>query len=388
MTLPASTIRRLTRLPQPPGVWEGAWHTMVDPEDEKNQRTYLIWLDSSLPSVRAMEMIDTPVTPELMTRLLIQAMENPQGMAEGSLPEKIKVNDRELQFFLRGALKDLAIDVTYADELPFSNELFHHLESWRGKSPEPIPELCQPAIDDVVDRLWKAAPWENILDSYIFRIASTSLDACFFATVLGFAGEEFGILFYRDLESLIDFQRNVFESEGLADAEAAFLRQNCIFVTFDLQGEDDDDDLLFLPMISHQPQENVTVTSSFGSIHPLEGLRPYLDDEEAEMLYMATDAFLKFWQKNKSKINESSFPPLETPAKVSHPLTRKKNDWVVSTMPEMTDRLQAIGFSHNDSLLGELPNDRFPVPISPPLSILTLCQRMPLSTWEAVQWIG
>ncbi|MDG2989444.1 hypothetical protein L3556_00640 [Candidatus Synechococcus calcipolaris G9] len=297
-----------------------------------------------------MEVIKTPVTPEVMTRLLMQAIEKPQGGQEGSLPQEIITSDREFQFFLRGALKDLDIDITYADQLPFSSELFNYLDHASTSTPDEIPEPLQGVMDDVVDRLWTAAPWQNLLDSQIFRIACKALDSCFFATFLGFLGEEYGVLLYRNLDSLISFRQNVFEinletsieSDNFNESETAFLRQDCIFLTFNLTDEGDRYPSLLPSPMDSPPSSSTVVVPSFGSIHPLEGLRTYLDEEEAAIIYMGLEAFLKFWQKNNKKINVNRFPALEATTKIKHPIAQTNISWVVSTLPDVTATLQAM----------------------------------------------
>lgn len=348
MTLPASTVRRLQRLPQLPVVWEGAWRTVANPNNANDQRTCMVWVDSSTPSVRAMEIIKTSVTPEAMTRLLMQAIEKPQGGEGSSLPQEIMTSDREFQFFLRGALKDLNIDVNYTPQLPFSGELFNYLDHASASAPDEIPESVQGVMDDVVDRLWAAAPWQNLLDSHAFRIACESLDSCFFAIFLGFMGEEYGILLYRNLDSLISFRQDIcnidldarIEDEDFQESETVFLRQDCLFLTFDVMNEEDPYPSLLLSSTA-PPPESQTVVPSFGSIHPLEGLRPHLDEEEAVIMYMGLDVFLKFWQKNKKKINIHQFPVLEANIKAKHPITRNNIDWTVGTLPDVTATLQA-----------------------------------------------
>jgi hypothetical protein len=55
---------------------------------------------------------------EPVVRTLLQANRTPQGNLPPARPHKIVVSDREIQFYLRGALQGLDIAIDYAPELP------------------------------------------------------------------------------------------------------------------------------------------------------------------------------------------------------------------------------------------------------------------------------
>ena len=60
-----------------------------------------------------------------------------------------------------------------------------------------------------------------------------------YVSVLGMLGMEYGLLMYRSLDSLKTFRERVLAADSSPEVlERAFLEQDCLFVTFD---EDDSD---------------------------------------------------------------------------------------------------------------------------------------------------
>jgi len=94
---------------------------------------------------------------------------------------------------------------------------------------------------------------------------------------------EYGILLYRSEQSLKRFRASVLTEEESPELEEAFLKQDCCFLTFEGTNEDEDEDedeiidLAELPLSEIEP--------SFGNIHPLEGLRSVLYEEEERSLH-------------------------------------------------------------------------------------------------------
>ena len=117
---------------------------------------------------------------------------------------------------------------------------------------------------------------------------------------MGMLGMEYGILLYRSQDSLKQFRAQVLmEEDAPEQLEEAFLKQDCLFLTFDSsddeEDEDEDDfiDLADLPVGELQP--------SFGNIHPLEGLRSVLYEEEALATYVALESLDRFIRDERRK---------------------------------------------------------------------------------------
>ncbi|MFN9359477.1 MAG: DUF6930 domain-containing protein, partial [Pseudanabaena sp.] len=138
-TLNRSTLRRLKKLKQSSAVWEGDRRALpakirqpqdssniipLHGHDEESKPHCILWVDGSMGMVRSMDVVESAVGQEAFVRALLQAIEHPQSPAQPSLPQKILVCDRELQFYLRGVLQDLGISVEYFERLPLIDEIF------------------------------------------------------------------------------------------------------------------------------------------------------------------------------------------------------------------------------------------------------------------------
>ena len=166
--------RRLKKIPQVPSVWEGDRRPLnglsieLESELEANGDC-IIWIDASEGMVRAMEIVSPEMGNEVLVRTLIKAIETPHHPAQPLRPQKIIVRDRELQFFLRGALQDLGIKVEYARELPLIDELFRGFESMKSISSNALPPVYNDVLDNIAKKIWEVEPWD-ILAKGIFGI--------------------------------------------------------------------------------------------------------------------------------------------------------------------------------------------------------------------------
>ena len=128
-TLPPTTESRLQKIPLFNVVWEGdrlplgsmaAHFEGVRNVDDQ----CIIWLDGSEGVVRAMDLISDDMGMEAIVRTLLRAIESPHHPNQPCRPQKIVVRDREIQFFLRGVLQDLEIEVEY---VPTYRRMFNKL---------------------------------------------------------------------------------------------------------------------------------------------------------------------------------------------------------------------------------------------------------------------
>ncbi|MCU0536163.1 MAG: hypothetical protein MUD14_19935 [Hydrococcus sp. Prado102] len=130
--LPQTTKRRLKKIPQIPSVWEGDRRALSHLQEsleanEDNGGECIIWVDGSEGFVRAMEVVSPEMGPEAVVRTLLRAIETPHSPAKPARPQKIIVRNREIQFFLRGALQSLDIAIDYVPDLPLIDELFRRI---------------------------------------------------------------------------------------------------------------------------------------------------------------------------------------------------------------------------------------------------------------------
>ncbi|OBQ32752.1 MAG: hypothetical protein AN485_20665, partial [Anabaena sp. MDT14b] len=270
-----STSRRLQKLPQIPSVWEGDRRPLSSPHtpftDPDAKGDCILWVDASEGIVRSMDMVDPALGPEAIVRTLMQAIEHPQSPAKPGRPQRIVVRDREIQFYLRGVLQDLDIAIDYVPELPIIDELFRSFaEVIDSQIPDLPPKYAQLLHDKALE-VWQSAPWRFLEEQQILSIEINQWDVeKLYASVMGMLGIEYGILFYRSEDSLKRFRAAVLadEDELQQDLEEAFLKQDCLFLTFDSLHENEDDDL---GNLAQMPLSEIEPT--FGNIHPLEGLR-------------------------------------------------------------------------------------------------------------------
>ena len=345
-----STSRRLKKLTQIPSVWEGdrrplsSSQTQADDSEAKGE--CILWVDGSQGIVRGMDVVAPETGPEAIVRTLMRAIEHPHSPAKPARPQRIVVRDREIQFYLRGVLQDLDIAIDYAPELPLIDELFRGFaEILDSQVPDLPPQYAQ-VLHDKAFAIWQAAPWELLEEQQILSIEINKWDVgTLYASVVGMLEMEYGVLFYRSEDSLRQFRATVLrDDESQGRLEEAFLKQDCLFLTFEHTeniDEDDDDfgelDLSDLPLSEIDP--------TFGNIHPLEGLRSVLYDEEALVVFVALESLCRFIRDHRRPLSEDTLPTLSRRYRISLPESNEPSKSVsvtVSTMPELTAELEEM----------------------------------------------
>ncbi len=356
--LNTSTQRRLKQLPCVPSVWEGdrrrlnqgAQSSMdwADPSaTAPSEGDCILWVDGSQGIVRAMDVVPPETGPEAVVRTLLKAMEYPHNPASPARPQKIVVRDREILFFLRGVLQDMDITLDYVPDLPLIDEIFNSFEDAIGSRPPQLP----PAYGDTLPRkamdVWKAAPWEVLADHQILAIELNQWDLnTLYVSVMGMLGMEYGILLYRSLDTLYRFRQRVLNNESLEQMEEAFLGQDCLFVTF--EGLDEEADFENIDLGTLDPSE---VGPVFGTLHPLEGMRSFLYEEESAALLVALDALQRFMKQHGKKFLNEAFPATSSRYKIPNPEAADAAEILsikVSTMPDLAAELLDMGGADND----------------------------------------
>jgi hypothetical protein len=302
-----STRRRLLSLPQLPTVWEGDRLPMADASvaslSEGEFPTCILWVDGIAGSVRAMEMISSTEGSEAMVRSLLHAMEKPLEAAHDrnppGRPRKIVVRDRELHFFLRGLLQGMEIEVEYQAELPVIDQLFEGIREMMGVGDPGLPEAYGEPVMTALEAIWRLAPWEYLQDHDVIEIKLQGLDLdAFYLSVLGNLGMEHGLLLYRSVESLQRFRQRAIDNPNDMNAmQAAFLEQDCLFITYAPLDEDFDGEFDEFSLLDWEDLD-----PEIGSIHPLEGVRGELDDDEALTLLVALQGLTQFLQKRQDSL--------------------------------------------------------------------------------------
>jgi hypothetical protein len=331
--LTQATCRRLLKVPQIPSVWEVdrrriGQSSMTDGEEGD----CILWVDGSQGFVRAMDVVPPTVGHEAVVRTMLRAIEYPHDPGSPARPQKVVVKSKELQFYLRSVLQDLEIGLEYVPELPLIEEIFRSFEQASQNRPPMLPEGYEDLLPQKAMHLWEVAPWEVLADHEILEITVNQWDLSkVYVSVMGMLGMEFGVLVYRSLDSLKQFRQRMLADDSMEGMEEAFLGQDCLFLTYEDEGAGDSQ---FLRVLSRPRQP------MFGNLHPLEGMRPFLYEEEAAAFGAILDAMAKFMTAHREKFAQDTFPSVSGKYKV-HVLNHPAVTLQVTSLPELADELYA-----------------------------------------------
>jgi hypothetical protein len=351
-TLNPFTRRRLSSLPKTAAVWECDRRTIPsdllslegkDASGKPVQGDCILWVDGTQGEVRALNMVPSGTGHEAVVRSLLEAMESPQGGCDPSRPGKIVVSDREIQFFLRGALQELDITVDHVPSLPVIDTIFEGLmQQSRGENGMICPPPYLSPLMDASSALWEVAPWQVMSEQQIISVAINrwAVDTLY-VSVLGMAGMEYGLLMYRSLESLRQFRRQALSPDlSPKEMQQAFLTQDCLYLNY----EDPDE----MPGVNLDDWADAvggevpSVYPEFGSIHPLEGCRADLAAEEAATAIVAITALERFFKKNLPQFSRGKTPSLKNSYRIPNPEpggTPATVSITVQTLPKVSKEL-------------------------------------------------
>jgi hypothetical protein len=156
-------------------------------------------------------------------------------------------------------------------------------------------------------------------------------------------GKEYGIILYRSLDSLKQFRQAALEEKSVEQLEKAFLAQDCWFLNYepvdDSDWEDEDFDLADFPLAQ--------IRSLFGSVHPYEGIRPYLDEEEAKTVYVSLQALLRFFRACDRELDREPIGAINKSYRLNpDPLPDRASSETISvkvaTQPDLSAELLAL----------------------------------------------
>ncbi|AFZ33816.1 hypothetical protein Sta7437_0198 [Stanieria cyanosphaera PCC 7437] len=357
--LPQTTKRRLKKIPQIPSVWEGdrrplgnmASHLESDLDVEGE---CIMWVDGSEGCVRAMDVVPAHMGIEAVVRTLLRAIESPHHPAQPARPQKIIVRDREIQFFLRGALQNLDIAIEYVPDLPLIDQLFRGFEEMSNRETTSLAPYYENLLKDIAQQVWDQQPWELLADRDILILEFSDWEIePIYVCVMGMMAAEYGVLLYRSLDSLKQFRASALRNKSVEELEQAFLTQDCWFLNYeDLEDEDDEEEE------DWEEEEIGEIVPFFGSLHPYEGMRSFLDEDEVKIVYTALVAMLKFCQTYEDELAEETIEKLTKTYRISLPKDDHKTEKIsvkVSTLPELTEELLAL--NENINLVEEEETD-------------------------------
>jgi hypothetical protein len=356
------TLDRLKRLPRVASVWEGDRRSvggLMDDDGGLRQRhtetsDCILWVDSGHGAVRGLTIVPTNCGYEPVVRTLLQAIESPQGNLTPARPQKIVVSDREIQFYLRGALQGLDIAIDYAPELPLIDELFNALQQSAEMSEAELPPRYAEAMIDKAMEIWELAPWNSLNEQQVLAVEINAWDIeTLYVSMLGMGGVEYGLLMYRTLDSLKQFrQRVLLGQQSPKQMQETFLEQDCLFLNFELF--DDEPLSMDSQPVSWLAPAPEAVQPDFGSIHPLEGMRSQLADEEGATFLVAMEAIQRFVTRYRPQLEKPSLKAIQGNYKIPNPEKSSGSSPLkitVKTLPEVTAELA----DQTDEALGHTP---------------------------------
>ena len=353
-SLSRSTIRRLKKLPQIPSVWEGdrrPFSPSTNGEDSEEQNECILWVDAHEGIVRSMDVVNSQTGPEAVVRTLVRAIESPHNPAKPARPQKIVVQNREIQFYLRGVLQDIDIAIDRIPELPLIDELFRGFSEVVDNQIPDLPPQYASLLRDKAFAIWELAPWEFLEEQQILSIEINKWDiGTLYASVMGMLGMEYGVLLYRSEESLKFFRATVLKEDSSQEfLEEAFLKQDCLFLTFERATNTDGEEDIFTDLADYPLSE---INPTFGNIHPLEGVRSILYEEEALISLVAYSALYRFIRDQRVKLNNGLFPSLSHRYRIPLPYKEESNtksmSVTVGTQTQLASELEEMSSFEDD----------------------------------------
>jgi hypothetical protein len=363
--LKSSTIRRLKKITQSKSVWEGDRRSLpaIHEQDGSNlihlaDRTQqdkpqcILWVDGSMGVVRSMDVVEPNMGQEAIVRALLQAIERPQSPSTPSRPQKILVRDRSLQFYLRGVLQSLDICVEHIDHLPMIDEIFSNLIQHTQITPPTVPPAQSEALYHQADVLWRSSPWLYMWDHQVLAIEVNKWDMdTLYAVVMGHLGMERGVIFYRSRDSLVRFRQLIAEDEN-EDLEETFLHQDCLFTLFESNESLSESEIRTIRNQGWLVNSD-DIHPIFGILHPLEGGRPFLYEEEAIALTVAIQSLNMFVANHQAQLESGEYEEIKSTYKIKPPTeeTSKEVKIVVKTLPDLEEEIQQIAEEEMETMI-------------------------------------
>jgi len=224
-------LTRFARLPRNPSeVWQGgivrmpAW-VEKGPEGKPYRPWGAFWVSLRTGLVNQKMNTETGANdPALLLEALLEF--GLDRKLAGCRPSRVEVVNEDVAAHLRQAFGESGVVVTVAKELVALKEVLAHLGGhMRGK---PLPPNATDGSGVTVDRMrsfataardfYRAAPWRHLSDEDLVHVESVIAKGLRHLTVLGGAGQTFGVGFY---ETPKEFEA-LFES---SDPEAYFERR-------------------------------------------------------------------------------------------------------------------------------------------------------------------
>jgi hypothetical protein len=328
--------------------WVGGRFTFPVPfldGEELIHSEVVLWLE--LPSLLLVGSTMTdPRTPISFRETLDATIEQP-AVGEPRRPALIRVSDAGLAEELRGA-DGIPVVVAPAPEL---DDLFADMVDKMAESQEPsyfgdgeIPPSAVAELFAVARLLFRAAPWDDLFDQQIVRVDIPAYDVDgAYLSIIGAAGESFGLLLFRSIE---DFDRFGMNISLPSDGQPAMRS-----LSFDRKKD------LPPPLLREIKQHGWPVAGpkAYPALISIDSeLQPLPTTErDVRIMIACTRAFLSFFEQHRHFFTEENEPVGEDSEPVSASFTSDDNVTVTLTA------------SHSDHDYDDADEDFFEPPPKP-----------------------
>jgi tetratricopeptide (TPR) repeat protein len=206
----SALVDRFKRLPRRPNdVWQGGMvraPTLIDEPDGGVRRPWAaVWV-SVATGMTNVELAETDDASDW--RLALRVLADLGVKFVKGRPGGLEVADPALGVWLAEALDDPELAVSMRDDLPEVDRVMREMERGMAGDAPPIPDALEaPGVTvermrefaDAARKFYEAAPWQHLSDEDLVHVEAPGVGVGLeYFTVLGAAGEAFGLGFFRN----------------------------------------------------------------------------------------------------------------------------------------------------------------------------------------------
>lgn len=209
------SLAKVARLPQRNVTWQAtarrarAW---ITPDDRPSYRPYTILVmdaDTDLVRRNAIQE-DRPAADDVLSQLLDAMLKPMLGSGRRYRPSRILLDDRDMVQALAPRLAKISVGCDYQAALPLINGALKSMEAHmnRGEVQQSlveVPGMTLPLLEELyaaAAAFFRAAPW-RWMDNFAAVELRYPADApARYAVIMGFGGEEFGLVIWQTLDDL------------------------------------------------------------------------------------------------------------------------------------------------------------------------------------------
>ena len=211
---PAPMPEEVEPLPQVNEIWQMGVTLLgillSDQDDNLIQPYLMLVIDPTGPFILYQDLQEQEPTEEDVRKAILKAMARPLlGSGQPRRPTAIVTREERWRQALEPLLKTLDIEI-YVDDTPELDQVLQEVEQFFGPEEPPIPGLLEdPRVTpeqvrelfEAAAEFYEEAPWEVMLDEDLVAIRyPSSVGRWRFASVMGYAGMEYGLAVFDDID--------------------------------------------------------------------------------------------------------------------------------------------------------------------------------------------